>query len=44
MNMQGVQGAVYQMLSHGVSTGGLFLIVGMRPIGGTHVSSRSISA
>jgi NADH-quinone oxidoreductase subunit M len=29
MNMQGVQGAVYQMLSHGVSTGGLFLIVGM---------------
>jgi NADH-quinone oxidoreductase subunit M len=29
MNMQGVQGAVYQMLNHGVSTGGLFLIVGM---------------
>jgi NADH-quinone oxidoreductase subunit M len=29
MNMQGVQGAVYQMLSHGISTGGLFLIVGM---------------
>ena len=29
MNVQGVQGAVYQMLSHGVSTGGLFLIVGM---------------
>jgi NADH-quinone oxidoreductase subunit M len=29
MNMQGVQGAVYQMLSHGVSTGALFLIVGM---------------
>jgi NADH-quinone oxidoreductase subunit M len=27
--MQGVQGAVYQMLNHGVSTGGLFLIVGM---------------
>jgi NADH-quinone oxidoreductase subunit M len=24
-----VQGAVYQMLNHGVSTGGLFLIVGM---------------
>jgi NADH-quinone oxidoreductase subunit M len=24
-----VQGAVYQMLAHGVSTGGLFLIVGM---------------
>jgi NADH-quinone oxidoreductase subunit M len=29
MNMYGVQGAVYQMLNHGVSTGGLFLIVGM---------------
>jgi NADH-quinone oxidoreductase subunit M len=29
MNVQGVQGAVYQMLSHGISTGGLFLIVGM---------------
>jgi len=29
MNIQGVQGAVYQMLSHGISTGGLFLIVGM---------------
>src|SRR5216110_903271 len=29
MNMQGVQGAVYQMLAHGVSTGGLFLVVGM---------------
>jgi NADH-quinone oxidoreductase subunit M len=29
MNMQGVQGAVYQMLNHGISTGGLFLIVGM---------------
>ena len=29
MNMQGLQGAVYQMLAHGVSTGGLFLIVGM---------------
>src|SRR4030095_16000698 len=29
LNMQGVQGAVYQMLNHGVSTGGLFLIVGM---------------
>src|SRR5216110_607982 len=29
MNMQGVQGAVYQMLNHGVSTGGLFLIVWM---------------
>jgi NADH-quinone oxidoreductase subunit M len=29
MNIQGVQGAVYQMLAHGVSTGSLFLIVGM---------------
>jgi NADH-quinone oxidoreductase subunit M len=29
INVQGVQGAVYQMLNHGVSTGGLFLIVGM---------------
>src|SRR5207247_11459266 len=29
MNLQGVEGAVYQMLNHGVSTGGLFLIVGM---------------
>jgi NADH-quinone oxidoreductase subunit M len=28
-NMQGVQGGIYQMLSHGISTGGLFLIVGM---------------
>jgi NADH-quinone oxidoreductase subunit M len=29
LNTQGVQGAVYQMINHGVSTGGLFLIVGM---------------
>src|SRR3989454_1189983 len=29
MNTQGVQGAVYQMLNHGVSTGGLFLILGI---------------
>ena len=29
MNTQGVEGAVYQMLNHGVSTGALFLIVGM---------------
>ena len=28
-NLAGTQGAVYQMLAHGVSTGGLFLIVGM---------------
>ena len=27
--MNGLQGAVYQMVAHGVSTGGLFLIVGM---------------
>jgi NADH-quinone oxidoreductase subunit M len=29
MNTQGIAGAVYQMLAHGVSTGGLFLMVGM---------------
>jgi NADH-quinone oxidoreductase subunit M len=29
MNVQGVQGATYQMLAHGVSTGGLFAVVGM---------------
>jgi NADH-quinone oxidoreductase subunit M len=29
MNVNGIHGAVYQMLNHGVSTGGLFLIVGM---------------
>ena len=29
MNVQGAQGAVYQMLNHGVSTGGLFMVVGM---------------
>ena len=28
-NLQGVQGAVYQMLNHGLSTGALFLLVGM---------------
>jgi NADH-quinone oxidoreductase subunit M len=28
-NMQGVEGAIYQMLNHGISTGSLFLIVGM---------------
>lgn len=28
-NMQGVQGGIYQMLNHGISTGALFLIVGM---------------
>ncbi len=29
LNMQGVQGSLYQMLSHGLSTGALFLMVGM---------------
>src|SRR3954465_8614738 len=29
LNQQGVQGALYQMLAHGISTGGLFLAVGL---------------
>ena len=29
LNVQGVQGSVLQMLNHGVSTGGLFMMVGM---------------
>ncbi len=29
MNVQGIEGSIYQMLNHGVSTGGLFMIVGM---------------
>jgi NADH-quinone oxidoreductase subunit M len=29
LTVTGVQGAVFQMLAHGISTGGLFLIVGM---------------
>jgi len=29
VNVQGMQGAIYQMLNHGISTGGLFMIVGM---------------
>ncbi len=29
LNSQGIQGGVLQMVNHGVSTGGLFLIVGM---------------
>jgi len=29
LNIQGVSGGLYQMLNHGVSTGGLFLLVGM---------------
>ena len=29
MNAAGVQGAIYQMLNHGISTGGLFLAIGL---------------
>jgi NADH-quinone oxidoreductase subunit M len=29
LNLQSVQGAIYQMLNHGLSTGALFLLVGM---------------
>ncbi|NOR54472.1 MAG: NADH-quinone oxidoreductase subunit M [Candidatus Aminicenantes bacterium] len=29
LNVEGVQGAIYQMLNHGLSTGALFLIVGI---------------
>jgi NADH-quinone oxidoreductase subunit M len=29
LNRQGMEGAIYQMLNHGVSTGALFLLVGM---------------
>ncbi len=29
LTVNGVQGSVYQMLAHGISTGGLFLVVGM---------------
>jgi NADH-quinone oxidoreductase subunit M len=29
LNTQGIQGSIYQMLNHGISTGSLFLIVGM---------------
>src|SRR5438445_65608 len=29
LNMQGIQGSIYQMLNHGLSTGALFLLVGM---------------
>jgi NADH-quinone oxidoreductase subunit M len=28
-NLQGIEGALYQMLNHGLSTGALFLVVGM---------------
>jgi len=29
LNLQGIQGGIYQMLAHGISTGGLFLAVGV---------------
>jgi NADH-quinone oxidoreductase subunit M len=29
LNLQGVEGGIYQMINHGLSTGALFLIVGM---------------
>ncbi|SFM89122.1 NADH-quinone oxidoreductase subunit M [Thermodesulforhabdus norvegica] len=29
LNMQGVEGGIYQMLNHGLSTGALFILVGM---------------
>jgi NADH-quinone oxidoreductase subunit M len=29
LNIQGIQGGIYQMLAHGISTGGLFLAVGV---------------
>jgi NADH-quinone oxidoreductase subunit M len=29
LNPEGIDGAIYQMLSHGISTGGLFLLIGM---------------
>jgi NADH-quinone oxidoreductase subunit M len=29
LNPQGMEGAIYQMLNHGISTGGLFLLIGM---------------
>jgi NADH-quinone oxidoreductase subunit M len=29
VNVNGIEGAIYQMLNHGVSTGGLFMVVGM---------------
>jgi NADH-quinone oxidoreductase subunit M len=29
LNLQGLQGSIYQMLNHGLSTGALFLLVGM---------------
>lgn len=29
LNLQGLAGGIYQMLNHGISTGGLFLLIGM---------------
>src|SRR5690606_20492047 len=29
LNIQGMQGGIYQMVNHGISTGALFIIVGM---------------
>jgi NADH-quinone oxidoreductase subunit M len=29
LNMEGIEGAIYQMLNHGLSTGALFLVVGI---------------
>lgn len=29
LNLQGVQGGIYQMINHGISTGALFILVGM---------------
>ena len=42
MNVQGVQGAVYQMLAHGVSTGALFLIVGHAVRPAAHAAHRRV--
>lgn len=29
LNIQGIEGGIYQMLNHGLSTGGLFIMIGM---------------
>ena len=45
VNVNGIQGSIYQMLNHGVSTGGLFMVVGMlSATAGTRGSSRSSAA
>jgi len=41
LNTQGVQGSIYQMLNHGISTGSLFLIVGWSTSGATRGRSPS---